>query len=202
VKREAKRLAGSDLSAIILAGGTSSRMGRDKAWIEFEGKPLIRLAVDKLRHQGLSELFISGRVGVDYSALECPVIFDLEPGLGPMGGIERGLHECASPLLLVLAVDLPHLTTGLLEELAAHCDHWTGIVPKVNGELEPLVAIYPKRCHAFAAQALAGMRRAARAFAGACLRERAVRAYTVSPASAHCFTNWNTPADAMFSRAT
>ncbi len=92
-------------SAVILAGGESKRMGGDKAWVESGGRPLVQLAVEKVRELGIKEIFTSGRAGEDYSALKCAVLFDLEPGFGPLGGIERGLHECASPLLLVLAVD-------------------------------------------------------------------------------------------------
>ena len=105
------------LSAIILAGGESRRMGRDKAWIEWEGRPLIGWAVDKVRRLGIEEIFISGRPDGDYAQLGCPVLFDLEPGLGPLGGIERGLHHCTSPLLLVLAVDLPRITAECLGKL-------------------------------------------------------------------------------------
>lgn len=170
-------------------------MGRDKARLEFRGKSLIQLAVEKVREVGIEEILISGRPGEDYSALRCPVLLDRKPGFGPLGGIERGLQECAAPLLLVLAVDLPRMTTEILRELTARCDRLTGVVPRLNGELEPLAAIYPKRCHAWAFDALARSRRAARGFAEACLRNRAVRMFPVSAADAPCFANWNCPAD-------
>lgn len=81
------------LSAAILSGGESRRMGRDKTWVRFDGKPLIQLAMGKVRALGVEEVSISGRVDRDYSALKCPVLFDLEPGLGPLSGNERGLRE-------------------------------------------------------------------------------------------------------------
>ncbi len=170
-------------------------MGRDKAWVNFDGNPLIQLAVEKVRALGVEEVFISGRVDRDYSALKCPVLFDLEPGLGPLSGIERGLRECTSPRLLALAVDLPHMTTAFLRKLRARCDQLTGVVPRLNGRLEPLVAIYPKRCHAFAADALAGSRRAAQDFATICFRRHAVRNFSISNPDDRCFANWNYPAD-------
>ena len=58
-----------DLSGVILAGGESQRMGRDKAWIELEGRTLLALAVEKVRQAGVTEIFISGRPGRDYSAV-------------------------------------------------------------------------------------------------------------------------------------
>ena len=106
------------LSAVVLAGGQSRRIGCDQAWIDWDGRPLIALALSKIRQLGIAEIFVSGRSEGDYAALGCPVLFDLEPDLGPLGGIERGLCHCSAPLLLVLAVDLPRLTPALLEKLA------------------------------------------------------------------------------------
>jgi molybdenum cofactor guanylyltransferase len=183
------------LSAAILAGGESRRMGRNKAWLEFDGQPLIHLAVAKARSLGAEQVFISGRPGEDFSALDCPVLFDLEPGLGPLGGIERALQACTSSLLLVLAVDLPRMTPAFLRRLTGRCDRLTGAVPKLRGEFEPLVAIYPKRCHALAFQALLQFRLAMRDFVQAGLRERALRTLRVAAADAPCFANWNTPLD-------
>lgn len=184
-----------ELSAVILAGGESRRMGRDKAWLHFDGRPLVELAVAKTRQLGIQEVFISGRAGEDYSAMKCPVLFDLEPGFGPIGGIERGLHECSSPLLLVLAVDLPHMSLTFLSRMREACDRLTGAVPKLNGQLEPLAAIYPKRCLALAFAAIAKSRYSARDFASACLRERAVRACPVTRSEASNLLNWNRPGD-------
>ena len=184
-----------NLSAVILAGGESRRMGRDKAWLELGGQPLIRRALSTVRDAGIQGVVISGRAGADYSSLGCPVLFDLEPGGGPLGGIERALAAATAPLVLVLAVDLPGVTAAFLRKLAAHCDPLTGAVPKLRGELEPLAAIYPKRCHFIARDCLLKFRRAARNFADACLREHALRTFAVSAADAGCFANWNHPAD-------
>jgi molybdopterin-guanine dinucleotide biosynthesis protein A len=182
-------------SAVILAGGESRRMGFDKAWMKLDGKPLLELAVAKVRELGIAEVFISGRAGVDYSVFHCPILIDLVPGFGPLGGIERGLQAATSPRLLVLAVDLPHMTTQFLQEAAARCDRLTGVVPEHAGQLEPLAAIYPRRCHALALDFIASGRPAACDFAETCLRERAVRTFPVPPRSAACFANWNRVVD-------
>jgi molybdopterin-guanine dinucleotide biosynthesis protein A len=184
-----------EFSAVILAGGESSRMGRDKTWVEYDGKPLGQLAVEKMRQLGIQEILISGRAGEDYSALKCRVLHDLEPGFGPLGGIERALHECTAPLLLVLAVDLPQMTAAFLEKLRMRCDRLTGVVPRQGEKVEPLAAIYPKRCHAFAFAAIAKAQHSVCDFVSACQRERAVRMLPVSRADAGCFANWNRPAD-------
>src|SRR5215471_18172273 len=99
-----------NLSAVILAGGESSRMGRDKAWVELDGQPLLEHALMTVRSSGISEIFISGRAGTDYSRLRCPVLLDRESGSGPLAGIERALETTQAALTLVLAVDLPRMT--------------------------------------------------------------------------------------------
>ena len=185
------------LSAVILAGGESKRMGRDKAWVEENRVPLIVSAVATVRNAGVEDIFISGRPGVDYSALGLPVLYDRQAGLGPLAGIERALHETRLPLLLVLAVDLARMTPACLKSLAGRCDDLTGAVPELNGQLEPLAAIYPRRCHAIAARLLQQSRQAAREFAETCYREHAITCIPVpfDSVSATCFANWNSPSD-------
>ena len=191
-----------NLSAVILAGGQSRRMGQDKAWLDFGGRPLIAHAVEVVRDLGVTEIFISGRAGVDYSALGCPVVPDREPGAGPLAGIEAGFAAIESPLLLVLAVDLPNMTAAFLRKLADGCDSMTGAVPELKGGLEPLAAIYPKRCHEIVQDCLLKNRRSARDFATACLGQGGVRKFPVLKADKGCFTNWNTPSDVSRGRVT
>jgi molybdopterin-guanine dinucleotide biosynthesis protein A len=184
-----------DVSAVILAGGESRRMGQDKAWLEVEGQPLIHRALRALQAAGLAEIFISGRPGVNYCKLGCPVLLDLEPGFGPLGGIERALRAASSPLLLVLAVDLPRMSPAFLRKLQSKCDPLTGAVPKLRGNLEPLAAVYPRRCHGIAADFLTRRDHAVRDFVAAALNEHAVRTFSVSETDARCFANWNAPVD-------
>jgi molybdopterin-guanine dinucleotide biosynthesis protein A len=184
-----------NLAAVILAGGESSRMGQDKAWVEFNGESLIARALGTVRGSGITEIFISGRAGTDYSRLRCTVLFDRETGLGPLAGIEQALETTQASLLLVLAVDLPRMTAAFLRNLADHCDPLTGAIPKLKGELEPLAAIYPRRCRYIARDCLLRCHRPARDFAEACLHERAVRTFPVPRNEIQCFDNWNSPSD-------
>lgn len=184
-------------SAVILAGGESRRMGQDKAGLVRDGTSWLAAAIGKVLNAGSAEVFVSGRPGVEYDSGSCPVLLDLEPGLGPLGGIERGLHACTSELLLVLAVDMPHITSDCLRRMLTNCDRLTGVVPRLKTGLEPLAAVYPRRCHAIARSFIVERNCVARAFADACLRERAVRAITFKGSQAGLFANWNTPRDVL-----
>jgi molybdenum cofactor guanylyltransferase len=184
-----------NLSAVILAGGASSRMGRDKAWIEVDSQSLITRALGTVRSLDITEIFVSGRRDTDYSALQCTVLLDGEPGLGPLAGIERSLDATQNSLLLVLAVDLPGMNAGFLAKLVAQCDGQTGVIPELSGQLEPLAAIYPKACHPLARDRLQQRRLSVRDFARACHQKDAVKTFAVCAADAGCFKNCNQPSD-------
>jgi molybdopterin-guanine dinucleotide biosynthesis protein A len=184
-----------NLDAVILAGGESRRMGRDKAWVELGGTTLVKRALALVREVGATGVVISARPGQDFSALRCPVLLDRELGMGPLGGLDRALQEAQQPLLLVLAVDMARMTAVCLRRLLDNCDPLTGAVPLLAGRLEPLAAIYPVRCRTVLRDCLAHGQFSARGFAEACVRERAIRAVPVPPEEAPCFANCNTPAD-------
>ena len=97
----------------VLAGGKSSRMGRDKALLELAGKPLVLHAVTKLRRI-CSEVSILG----SNSELEAyaPLVRDLHAGCGPMAGIEAALRSSKYDWNLILPVDVPFLPTFLLDD--------------------------------------------------------------------------------------
>lgn len=183
------------VSAVILAGGRSRRMGRDKAWLRFEGKSLLERAVETVRTLGLEEIFISGRGDQDYSAFQCPVLLDAESGLGPISGIEAAMRETHSGLLLVLPVDLPRMRPDCLQKLLHACAPLTGAVPELRGQIEPLVAVYPKRSHEQLITNIARGQYAITQFASDCLRKQAVRVFQVPTSDAACFANCNTPED-------
>lgn len=97
---------------VVLAGGQSTRMGRDKALLEWHGRPLLERQLDALRASGVDELRVSG----DRPAYHGVV--DAQPGLGPLGGL-AGIAEAvaADADLLVIPVDMPLLGTALLRRL-------------------------------------------------------------------------------------
>ena len=189
-------------SAVILAGGKSSRMGRDKAMLEIGGQTLLARQIQLARETGASEVFISGRANVDYSMFGCRVVQDRFPGVGPLAGIERAFDSLTRAQLLVLAVDLPQMGAELLHQLAAACSETRGAIPKLANVLEPLAAFYPKSAHTLAATQIAGGHFAAKDFARLCVQSGLARIIEMPAEAARHFANWNSPADFHLSGST
>lgn len=128
-------------SGAVLTGGTSRRMGRDKALIEVSGQPLAIRVAQVLRDAGAGEVFA---VGGDLDALVdlgLPGIPDDHPGEGPLGGLLSALRHASSPLVTVLACDLataqPQAVRLLVKALATD-PNLACAIPMVGGRLEPL----------------------------------------------------------------
>ena len=184
-----------NFSAVILAGGQSRRMGRDKAWLPLDGRPLLARQIELVRELGSSEVFISGRADADYASFDCPVLTDRFADAGPLAGIERALDRATAPLVLVLAVDLPRMTDLMLQRLLAECSPGIGVVPRVNRNLEPLAALYPKAAQSIAVDLLQSGVRAVRRFAEHCEQAGLVRFLDLETEALPCFSNWNRPED-------
>jgi len=184
-----------DFSAVILAGGKSSRMGRNKAWLEFRGHPLIVHQVATARTCNPAGIHISAASPADYTGLGWPVLADNFPGSGPLGGIERALEIVESPFLLVLAVDMPFITAGTLKRLMAQCEPGRGVVPRVEDQVQPLAAIYPKAAHTTLLRLMGEGLNSAVHFAESCVALGLARFSDVQENHHPEFCNWNTPAD-------
>jgi molybdopterin-guanine dinucleotide biosynthesis protein A len=180
-----------NFSAVILAGGSSSRMGRDKAWLEVDGQTLLQRQIQLACGIGAQEVLISGRADVDYTEFGCRIVKDRLPNSGPMAGIAAALEAVTTPLLLVLAVDMPHMSADCLQRLLANCTPARGAMPRLNGQVEPLAAIYPRAGRETGAVKTGS----ARAFAERCVAAELARYVDLPASDAHCFTNWNSPAD-------
>ncbi len=132
-------------TGVILTGGKSSRMGRDKALIEVDGMRMLDRTVELLRPH-VREILIIGDPA-EHINEHATTIPDDEPGKGPVGGITTAFKHARYVRLLVLACDLPaindHLLVTLKKELDAGFD---AIIPMHDGLIEPLAAAYHKHC--------------------------------------------------------
>jgi len=132
-------------SAIILAGGKSTRIGTDKACLRLSGlTPLINRVAERLR--GLSNDVIVVTSGQKYPGLDVSWTSDVYADSGPLGGIHAGLLAARNQYALVVACDMPFLEPRLLEYMAGIPRTYDILVPRLKTGVEPLHAIYSKHC--------------------------------------------------------
>ncbi|WCJ60110.1 molybdenum cofactor guanylyltransferase [Fontisphaera persica] len=180
-------------TAMVLAGGQSTRMGRDKVWLEVDGQPLIHRQLSLLKHLQPEAILVSSPLTKATQTLGVPVIPDYYPAQGPLAGIERGLATMTSPLLLVLAVDMPHMNVEILQRLLHHATPESGVVPVVKERLEPLAAIYPRCALASARAFLEEGCNSATQFAEWTLHLGLTRRLMMPEHTWAGFANWNYP---------
>lgn len=157
------------VTLLVMAGGRSRRMGRDKAWLEIDGLPLVERVVQRL--EGLAgEVLFSAREPEPYAALctrlslPASVVLDRYPDAGPLAGLEAGLAAAAHELVFAVATDMPFVNPALVSHLVGLCEGYDAVVPLTpHGdtlEPEPLHAVYRRTClPAIRAQLDAGRRR-------------------------------------------
>jgi len=133
------------MAGFVLTGGSSSRMGRDKALLPIEGSLLVERTAERVRTAAGSVTLIGapGR----YMHLGLPVLQDLVEGSGPIGGLHTALKTTRADWNLVVACDMPGLTAAFLSDLLAAAKQLgcTCLAPKTDSGLHPLCAVYHRR---------------------------------------------------------
>ena len=184
-----------DLAAALIAGGASSRMGRDKAllsvvWHE-QQMPLWCRQLSVLESLHPDELILSGP-SRDNMPSSLVVLADRIAGKGPLGGIATCLGHTRSNWLLVVAVDLPRIDAYFFRELLRQRQD-TGIVPVRNGRFEALAAVYPKSASAVANKRLERGDLKLQAFVAELIELGLVRSWDVPEEMEDRLVNWNLP---------
>ena len=133
------------LTVAIQSGGKSSRMGTDKAFVLFDGVPMIEVVRAAVAGLG-DELILITNKPDDYAHLGLPMFGDLYPDTGPLGGIYTALSAAAHPHVLVVACDMPWLNRPLLEYMVGLRETADVVVPRWDKFPEPLHAVYSKAC--------------------------------------------------------
>jgi len=183
-------------SALLLAAGRSTRMGRDKALLEIDGTPLWRQQRDVLRAAGAAEIFLSARddqAWVQGAGGFAAVLHDaLEVG-GPIIGLTAGLERATHGHLAVLAIDLPRLPAEWFQILLGECAPGVGAVGRRGVFFEPLAAIYPKELMMEAWEALVRGEFSLQKFLTTAVKEGRMRAREIGADETAWFENWNEP---------
>jgi molybdopterin-guanine dinucleotide biosynthesis protein A len=133
-----------NISAVLLAGGESRRMGQDKATLIFHGKPLWQIQLDLLCKLEPEEMFVSARSDPAWRPSGVQFVSDEPPSRGPLSGLSATLPQIRTDHLLALAVDMPLMSENYLRLLCERIEPGRGVLPIIGDRAEPLGAIYPK----------------------------------------------------------
>ena len=139
----------SKVSGVVLAGGTSQRLGRDKAAVPVGGEPLLWRVLGQLS-QVTDETLVVTSTGQRSSVLPlieaARVVTDAYPGTGALGGIFTGLSRAVSPWCVVVACDMPFLNLDLIQHILDLRQGYDAVVPLLRGLPESTHAVYSKAC--------------------------------------------------------
>lgn len=199
------------LSAAVLAGGRSSRMGRDKALLPLVpgGPPMIQLAIDRVRAIA-DDITIVSESRPGYDAFGLDVVPDDFRGAGALGGIATGVRHAIHDHCLVVACDMPFLSEALLRRMAEEPRDYDVLVPRLPGQsrqgggmvYQTLHAIFGRRCLGpIAAQLAAGNPQVIGFFPSVRVRELDEADVRRFDPDLESFFNANTPEAAAHARA-
>ncbi|MFQ5825963.1 MAG: molybdenum cofactor guanylyltransferase [Dehalococcoidia bacterium] len=136
-------------SSIVLAGGRSLRLGRDKTAEILGGQSIIQRVIERLAPLSQETLVVTAQ---GQRALELPhapgvrLLVDIIPGKGALGGLYTGLLAASSEYSLAVACDMPFLNAHLLKYMLSLSSGFDVVIPRVGGLVEPLHAVYSKNC--------------------------------------------------------
>ncbi len=182
-----------NFSAVLLAGGASRRMGRDKATLYWNGGPLLTHQAAILRQTGAQQLLLSGRTEQISLVEGFTLVTDTEVGAGPAAALADVWREANASVLISLAIDCPRMPSDYLRELAlAALQQERSVVPMLAGRFEPLAAAWHRSCVG------EFFHSAGRSLQGICAtlaKGNLLTVREVSDGEAQLFENINTPDD-------
>ncbi|HEX4638380.1 MAG TPA: molybdenum cofactor guanylyltransferase [Chthoniobacterales bacterium] len=182
-------------SAVLLAGGESRRMGRDKATMLFRGLPLWKNQLALLEQLSTAQIFVSARTDPPWRPRDIEFVGDDQPSRGPLSAIAATLAKSRSDHLLALAIDMPFMSANYLHQLCEFARAGRGVVPVIDDRAEPLAAIYPRAVNVDLAAALSGNDFSLQPIIQSLIGAGKMRSLVVSPADRPLFRNLNEPDD-------
>jgi molybdopterin-guanine dinucleotide biosynthesis protein A len=135
----------NDLTGVVLAGGRSSRYGKNKALVELDSVPLIERVL-RVMTSIFHDVVLITNTPDEYGYLKIPMFPDIIKGLGPLGGIYTGLKVISNGSAFFAACDMPFLNPLLIRHMLSVRDDFDVVVPRISGNIEALHGLYSKRC--------------------------------------------------------
>ncbi|ASA95572.1 molybdopterin-guanine dinucleotide biosynthesis protein A [Anoxybacillus flavithermus TNO-09.006] len=139
-----------EIVGIVLAGGQSRRFGEPKAFAKRDGKEFILYSVEALQHVVEEIVVVTRPEFMEHLPVMEHVSFieDLKKykGKGPLAGLFSAMSQCEAKWYIVLPCDTPFMNARMIKALQSHQnERWEAIVPRVNGQIQPLIAMYHDR---------------------------------------------------------
>jgi molybdopterin-guanine dinucleotide biosynthesis protein A len=133
------------LTGLVLVGGQSRRMGRDKAFLELDGKPLVQIIIERVAQACAEVLIVSADV-TPYADLGVPIVTDRFRGVGVLGGLHAGLEAASHQLALTVGCDMPFLDPELLRAFGDWAQGYDVTLLRRGEYVEPLHGAYRRTC--------------------------------------------------------
>lgn len=184
-----------EVSCAVLAGGTSSRFGMDKALLQLGDQTLIQRVVGRLGRIS-DDVLIVGNKLERFRDVGVRLVEDLVSGAGALGGVYTAVQACRYPYVFCAACDMPFLDLNLVRYMILLAPGYDVVMPYVRGEAEPLHAVYSKTCAPAIKAALdAGERRIISFLAQVRVRDVREDEIRILDPDLHSFFNLNVPED-------
>jgi molybdenum cofactor guanylyltransferase len=184
-----------NISAVLLAGGESRRMGRDKATLLFRGRPLWQIQVELLWKLEPTETLVSARTDPAWRPADVQFVADDPPSRGPLSGLAAALVQMHSNHLLALAIDTPFMTEEYLKFLCGQIEPGRGVIAKIDDRFEPLAAIYPREAHSSVRATLSNTDFSLQSLIRRLVAAGKLRVIQIKEEEKKLFRNVNEPAD-------
>lgn len=136
-------------TGVLIAGGKSRRMGRDKRFLKVGGKSVFDRTLSLLMGTFVETIIVLAEPIDSLDVRGCRVVYDVIPNAGSLGGLYTGLLAASQPRIFAVACDMPFLDLELIRFMASFDDTADVIVAKLEGQFQPMHAIYSKRCAEF-----------------------------------------------------
>jgi molybdopterin-guanine dinucleotide biosynthesis protein A len=189
-------MTGAGFSGVVLVGGRSQRMGRDKARLLWDGVPLWRRQRRLLERAGARPVLLALRPYQRSFGERAREIRDRHTDLGPISGLQAALAASAAEWVAVLAVDMPHIDPAWFRRLRARCrPGGVGAVVVEPEGYQPLAAIYPGAALPIVARRIQEGKLSLQGLVAELVRRRRLVPLRLAKSERWRAANWNHPAD-------
>ncbi|HQR13706.1 MAG TPA: molybdenum cofactor guanylyltransferase [Nitrospira sp.] len=138
-----------DVSGVLIAGGRSRRMGQDKRFMRVGGESVFDRTLSLLRGTFVENIVVLAEPIEMLDVQACPVVYDVVPNAGSLGGLYTGLTAVSRPKIFAVACDMPFLDPEAILAMLSHRESADVVVARLSGRLQPMHTVYSKRCLPF-----------------------------------------------------